>query len=182
MSNWQACSTHIINAHLLNASICYHEILPSQQCSSRFLRVISFSNLRNFSAPSSVRAIPNRSAAGRTTFPCNAISFIPVHKELGKKFAVMRNVRINTNLLNVNRVTIFFARLFACLNPSENNSVSAINSLSGALITTGRNSCFRLSGSLKMNLSTLEISSSSNAGLSFASSTVCETILCLLPE
>ena len=46
--------------------------------------------------------------------------------------------------------TSFRPRLFACLNPSENMMTSAMSSLSGLAIATGRNSCFRLSGSLDL--------------------------------
>lgn len=44
----------------------------------------------------------------------------------------------------------FEARLFAFLNPSENNKTSAMSSLSGADIATGLKSCFRLSGNFDL--------------------------------
>ena len=43
--------------------------------------------------------------------------------------------------------TSFLPSILACLNPSAKRSTSAISSLSGLDMATGRNSCFRLSGS-----------------------------------
>ncbi len=42
--------------------------------------------------------------------------------------------------------TSFLPRLLASLKPSENMITSAMRSISGFVIATGRNSCFRLSG------------------------------------
>ena len=42
--------------------------------------------------------------------------------------------------------TSFLPKLLACLNPSEKRMTSAICSLSGLDMATGRNSCFKLSG------------------------------------
>ena len=46
--------------------------------------------------------------------------------------------------------TIFLAKILALVNPSENNKVSAINSLSGTDIATGLNNYLRLSGNLDL--------------------------------
>ncbi len=51
------------------------------------------------------------------------------------------------HLDNENMATIFLPILLALLKPSENNITSAMRSLSGRDMATGRNSCFRLSGS-----------------------------------
>jgi len=50
------------------------------------------------------------------------------------------------NLERLNMATNFRPRLRASLKPSEKRITSAISSLSGLDIATGRNSCFRLSG------------------------------------
>lgn len=51
-----------------------------------------------------------------------------------------------TNLARLNIATSLRPRLRASLKPSEKRITSAISSLSGLDIATGRNSCFRLSG------------------------------------
>ncbi len=53
-------------------------------------------------------------------------------------------------MLSTNIEMTFSASSFALLNPSEYSNTSAINSLSGTLIATGLNNCFKLSGNLDL--------------------------------
>ena len=57
--------------------------------------------------------------------------------ENNKKFTYLDKLKIATN---------FLPRLFPSLKPSEKSKTSAINSLFGFDMTTGRNNCFKLSG------------------------------------
>lgn len=52
----------------------------------------------------------------------------------------------STHLERLNTATSFLPNSLPALNPSENRMTSAICSLSGLDMATGRNNCFKLSG------------------------------------
>ena len=63
-----------------------------------------------------------------------------LHEKLRQKYD-------NSYLANVKMATNFLPKFFPSLNPSEKSNTSAMSSLLGLDMTTGRKSCFRLSGS-----------------------------------